>query len=66
MTENQRIQLREIIDLNWELSEEKDILKKIAMANDLSQKKHALREDMGHAEYDHFMEMGRQMFQPKK
>ena len=66
MTESQRIQFRAIVDLNWELKEEQNLVKKFEMANELAQKKQALREDMGHEAYDHFMEMGRKMFQPKQ
>lgn len=57
--------LREIIDLNWEASQEKDVLKKFEMYNELSKKTKALRDDMGHEEYDEFMENGRRMFAPK-
>jgi len=66
MTDSQRIQLRAIIDLNWELSQEKDITKLWEKGRELNQMKKTLRDDMGHEEYDHFMEMGRQMFLPKK
>ena len=62
MTQKQSEMLREIIDLNWEASQEKDVLKKFEMYNELSEKKKALRDDMGHEEYDEFMENGRRMF----
>lgn len=65
MTQKQSEMLREIIDLNWEASQEKDVLKKFEMYNELSEKKKALRDDMGHEEYDEFMENGRRMFAPK-
>lgn len=65
MTNAQREQLREIIDLNWELTQESDPSKAWEMAKELGRKKHALREDMGHDEYDLFMENGRKMFAPK-
>jgi len=64
MTESQSIQLREIIDLNWDLSHETDIIKQWEMAKELSAKKKALRDDMGHEAYDLFMENGRKMFAP--
>jgi hypothetical protein len=32
------------------------------MGRKLSKMKSDLRDDMGHAEYDHFIEMGRRMF----
>ncbi len=65
MTQKQSEMLREIIDLNWEASQEKDVLKKFEMYNELSEKKKALRDDMGHEEYDAFIENGRRMFAPK-
>jgi hypothetical protein len=65
MTKKQSEMLREIIDLNWEASQEKDVLKKFEMYNELSKKTKALRDDMGHEEYDEFMENGRRMFAPK-
>ena len=65
MTQKQSEMLREIIDLNWEASQEKDVLKKFEMYNELSKKRKALRDDMGHEEYDEFMENGRRMFAPK-
>ena len=65
MTESQSIQLREIIDLNWDLSQETNGVKKWEMVMELSAKKKALREDMGHEAYDLFMENGRKMFAPK-
>lgn len=64
MTESQRVQLREIIDLNWDVSQETDILKKWEMTKELSSKKRALRNDMGHEAYDQFMDNGRKMFAP--
>ena len=65
MTESQSNQLREIINLNWDLSQETNGVKKWEMAQELNNKKKALREDMGHEEYDRFMENGRKMFAPK-
>jgi hypothetical protein len=66
MTESQRVQLREIIDLNWEVTQEANIHKKMEMAQQLSSKKMALRNDMGHEEYEKFMDNGRKMFAPKQ
>jgi hypothetical protein len=62
MTEAQSIKLRAIIDLNWDLKQEEDINKMFEMGRKLSKMKSDLRDDMGHAEYDHFIEMGRRMF----
>jgi len=41
-------------------------MKKFEMARELSKLKQELRDDMGHEEYDHFMDMGRKMFAPKE
>jgi len=65
MTESQRKQLSQIIDLNWDISQETNPGKKYQMVNELIQKKKALRDDMGHEEYDKFIENGRKMFAPK-
>ena len=65
MTNQQREKLSKIIDLNWDLSHEPDIMKKMEMAKELSKLKRDLRDDMGHEEYDAFMENGRKMFAPK-
>jgi hypothetical protein len=65
MTNQQREKLSKIIDLNWDLSQETDIMKKMEMAKELSRLKIDLRDDMGHEEYATFMENGRKMFAPK-
>jgi hypothetical protein len=65
MTEPQRKKLSKIIDLNWDISQEADIMKKFEMAKELSRMKKELRDNMGHEEYDTFMENGRKMFAPK-
>jgi hypothetical protein len=64
MTESQSNQLREIIDLNWNISHEANPVKKWDMVNELNDKKRVLRDDMGHEEYDRFMDNGRKMFAP--
>ena len=65
MTESQSKKLNAIIDLNWDLSQESDIMKKFEIAKELSRLKVNLRDDMGYKEYDTFMENGRKMFAPK-
>jgi hypothetical protein len=65
MTNQQREKLSKIIDLNWDLSQEPDVMKKFEMASELSKLKQDLRDDMGHQEYDTFMNNGRKMFAPK-
>ncbi len=65
MTEPQRKKLSKIIDLNWDLSQESDIMKKFEMSKELSRMKVELRDDMGHEAYYTFMDNGRKMFAPK-
>jgi hypothetical protein len=62
LTEEQSKLLREVIDLNWEFDQEQDWSKKWNLAKELGAKKQALRDNMGHKEYDAFMENGRKMF----
>lgn len=66
MTESQSRKFSKILDLNWEASHEKDPMKKWDMYKELHQMKKDLRDDMGHEEYDHFMEMGSKMLAPLK
>lgn len=65
MTESQRKKLSKIINLNWDISHESDVMKKFEMAKELNRLKKELRDEMGHEEYDTFMENGRKMFAPK-
>lgn len=64
MTEQQSLLFREILDLNWEFEHETEWSKKWELAKSLGLKKQELRENMGHAEYDTFIENGRKMFAP--
>jgi hypothetical protein len=66
LTDTQRSLFREILDTNWEFEQEKDWNKKIEISKKLSTKKDALKSSMGEMEYNHFIDMGRQMFAPKK
>lgn len=66
MTDTQRLIFREILDINWEFEQEKDWNKKIDLAKTLSAKKEELKTSMGEPEYNHFINMGRQMFAPKR
>ncbi len=66
MTEQQSALFREVLDLNWEFGQETDWTRKWELAKALSQKKHELKESMGHKEYDTFIENGRKMFAPLK
>jgi hypothetical protein len=65
MTNEQREKLRKIIDLNWDTSHETNPLKKYEMSKELNCLKKDLRNDMGHDEYDRFMDAGGKMFAPK-
>jgi lipopolysaccharide biosynthesis regulator YciM len=66
MTDTQRLIFREILDINWEFEQEKDWNKKIDLAKTLSAKKQELKTSMAEPEYNHFKDMGRQMFAPKR
>ena len=65
MTEPQRKKLSKIIDLNWDLKSETNPVKAFEMASELNQMKNDLRDDMGHEDYNTFMDNGRKMFAPK-
>ena len=67
LTEEQRVIFREILDLNWEFSHtEENWGVKWDIARKLNQRKKDLKMSMGEEAYDHFMNMGREMFAPKK
>jgi hypothetical protein len=66
MTDTQRLMFREILDLNWEFEHSKDWTEKFELGKKLSAKKEELKASMGEPEYNHFINMGRQMFAPKR
>lgn len=66
MTDSQITQLNEIIDLNWDLSKETSISKKLKMEDELYGMKEDLRNDMGKDEYDNYMKNFGLLFSPKK
>ena len=66
MTDTQRLMFREILDLNWEFEHTKDWTEKYELGKKLSAKKEELKSSMGEPEYNHFINMGRQMFAPKR
>lgn len=67
LTEEQRIIFREILDLNWEFSHTEDNWSvKWDIARKLNQRKKDLKMSMGEEAYDRFMNMGREMFSPRK
>jgi hypothetical protein len=65
MTDQQSKKLSKIMDLNWDLKSEENPMKAYEMTRELIRLKQDLRDDMGHQEYDTFMENGRKMFAPK-
>jgi hypothetical protein len=65
MTDQQSKKLSKIMDLNWDLKSEENQMKAYEMTRELIRLKQDLRDDMGHQEYDTFMENGRKMFAPK-
>lgn len=64
MTNSQQTLFREILDLNWDLNQETNIIQQWEMIKRLNDLKKQLRDDMGIEEYDRFMENGRKMFAP--
>lgn len=67
LTEEQRVIFREILDLNWEFSHtEANSSVKWDIARKLNQKKKDLKRSMGDEAYEKFMNMGKEMFAPKK
>jgi hypothetical protein len=66
LTEEQRVLFREILDLNWDFSQETDWNVKFDLARKLNQKKRDLKRSMGEKEYEEFISMGRKMFAPRE
>ena len=64
MTETQRVMFREVIDLNWDMKQETNLVRKFELAQELGAAKERLKMDMGDAAYEQFIETGRRMFAP--
>ena len=64
MTETQQVMFREVLDLNWDMKQETNLMRKIELAKKLGAAKERLKMDMGDAAYDQFIETGRRMFAP--
>jgi hypothetical protein len=64
MTNSQQKLFREILDLNWDLGQETNVILQWEMAKRLNQLREQLRNHMGVEEYDRFIENGRKMFAP--
>jgi len=66
MTNKQQKIFSEVLDLNWEMSQENSNFKrKLDLAQKLGAKKEELKNDMGEVEYNKFMSAGTKMFAPK-
>jgi hypothetical protein len=65
MTAKESQILRELIDKNWDFTNEKDVTKKWEIGLKVSELKKKLQDSMGKEEYDKFMDNGRKMFAPK-
>jgi hypothetical protein len=65
MTAKESQILRELIDKNWDFTNEKDIAKKWEIGLKVSELRKKLQDSMGKEEYDKFMDNGRKMFAPK-
>jgi hypothetical protein len=71
MTEEQRVIFRKVLDTNWEIKELMEGVKKTGNFDKLLEKSKEhqaalkeLKESMGEAEYNKFIETGRRMFAP--
>ena len=65
MTAKESQILRELIDKNWDFTNEKDITKKWEIGLQVSKLKKDLQDSMGKEEYDKFISNGQKMFAPK-
>ena len=65
MTAKESQILRELIDKNWDFTQEKDVTKKWEIGLKVSELRKKLQDSMGKEEYDKFMDNGRKMFAPK-
>jgi hypothetical protein len=65
MTAKESQILRELIDKNWDFTNEKDVTKKWEIGLKVSELRKKLQDSMGKEEYDKFMDNGRKMFAPK-
>ena len=66
MTAKESQILRELIDKNWDFTNEEDIKKKWELGIKVSELKKQLQDSMGKKEFDNFMDNGRKMFAPKE
>lgn len=64
LTEDQRLLFREILDANWEVKTKEDEL--MSAKRTLEQKTNDLKGSMGEEAYNNFINMGREMFAPKR
>jgi hypothetical protein len=64
MNDKERAIFNEVLDLNYEASKEKDVVKKWDMEVKVSEKLTELKKEMGKEAYDKFMANGKAMFAP--
>ncbi len=63
MTKEQSKIFKEVLDLNWEMSQEnKNFTRKFELVKQLGEKKEELKKSMGEVEYNKFMNAGQRMF----
>ena len=66
LTDEQRLLFREILDLNWDFTHNSNLSEKFELAKKLNEKKKELKTSMGEEAYDKFINLGREMFAPKR
>lgn len=63
LNDKQRKIFSEVIDLNWDMkNENKNFTRKMELYKKLEAKKEELKESMGEAKYNKFMDAGTKMF----
>lgn len=62
MNDTQRALFSKILDKNWEVKEETVPIKKYDLCMELNKLKNELKQSMGEAAYNEYMENGRKMF----
>lgn len=67
MTTKQQKIFNQVLDLNWEMKQEKkDFSRKLDLVKKLDEKKEELKNSIGEAEYNKLMNAGTKMFASKE
>ncbi len=66
MNKEQEQLFKELLDLNWEMEKERDMMKKWGLVIAVNDKRKELRESMGEEAYQKFMNAGSKLFSKKE